>query len=250
MNRKNLIAAAVIAVTGIFGSTAWAQAKQDAKPFQKSADPGMMAQMQSLYPNTQFKEVSTTVIPGVFEVVMGKNTAYVDSTGRYFLFGRLFDMQTQNDLSPAKPEPVVEKIDLGKLKTEDAIKTVKGSGARTLYVFSDPDCPFCTQLEKNLANVTDVTIYTFLFPLEGLHPDAKRKAVAIWCSKDRAQSWEQFMSRGALPPDAQCDNPVERNIALGQQFGINGTPTLIAGDGRMLPGAASADRINAWLGAK
>ena len=168
MNRKNLIAAAVIAVTGIFGSTAWAQAKLDAKPFQKSADPGMMAQMQSLYPNTQFKEVSTTVIPGVFEVVMGKNTAYVDSTGRYFLFGRLFDMQTQNDLSPAKPEPVVEKIDLGKLKTEDAIKTVKGSGARTLYVFSDPDCPFCTQLEKNLANVTDVTIYTFLFPLEGL----------------------------------------------------------------------------------
>ena len=46
---------------------------------------------------------------------------------------------------------------------------------------------------------------------------------------------------------ATCDNPVERNVRLGGSLGINGTPTLISGDGRMLPGAASKDQIEAWL---
>ena len=97
-------------------------------PFQKTADPGMMAQMQSLYPSTVFREVNNTAVPGIFEVVMGKNTAYVDQSGRYFLFGRLFDMQTQTDLTPAKPEPV-ETVELSKIDTKNAIKKVKGVGA-------------------------------------------------------------------------------------------------------------------------
>jgi thiol:disulfide interchange protein DsbC len=40
---------------------------------------------------------------------------------------------------------------------------------------------------------------------------------------------------------------VDRNVALGERLGINGTPTLIAADGRMLPGAASKEQIEAWL---
>ena len=217
-------------------------------PFQKTADPGMMAQMQSLYPSTVFREVNNTAVPGIFEVVMGKNTAYVDQSGRYFMFGRLFDMQTQTDLTPAKPEPV-EKVELTKLDTKNAIKKVKGTGARVLYVFSDPDCPFCQQLERNIANLDNVTIYTFLYPLEGLHPDAKRKSVNIWCSSDQAKAWDGFMLSGALPANANCTNPVDQNIALAQQYGINGTPTLIAADGRKMAGALSADRLSAWLDA-
>ena len=217
-------------------------------PFQKTADPGMMAQMQSLYPSTVFREVNNTAVPGIFEVVMGKNTAYVDQSGRYFLFGRLFDMQTQTDLTPAKPEPV-ETVELSKIDTKNAIKKVKGNGARVLYVFSDPDCPFCQQLERNIANLDNVTIYTFLYPMEGLHPDAKRKAVNIWCASDQAKAWDGFMLNGALPANANCTNPVDQNIALAQAYGINGTPTLIAADGRKMAGALSADRLNAWLDA-
>jgi hypothetical protein len=39
-----------------------------------------------------------------------------------------------------------------------------------------------------------------------------------------------------MPPQADCPHPVDRNVALGEQLGINGTPTLIAGDGRVLRG--------------
>jgi thiol:disulfide interchange protein DsbC len=55
------------------------------------------------------------------------------------------------------------------------------------------------------------------------------------------------MTRGAEPPKLDCAHPADRNIALAEKLGINGTPTLIAADGRKLPGAAPATRIEAWL---
>ena len=234
---KTLIVTALIALTGaVFAQEA------------SVADPGMMATLKKMYPSTTFKEVNRTTVPGIFEVVMGQNIAYVDQTGRYFLFGRLFDMQKQQDLTAAKLDEA-NKVEIEQLPLADAIKTVKGNGSRVMYVFSDPDCPYCKQLEQNLVGLTDVTIYTFLFPIEGLHPQAKSKAVSIWCSKDREGAWSALMQKGVVPQAQSCSNPIERNIALAQRFGINGTPTLIAADGRKLPGAASADRIAQWLDA-
>ena len=48
-------------------------------------------------------------------------------------------------------------------------------------------------------------------------------------------------------PARECPHPVDRNIALGERLGISGTPTLVAADGRILPGAASSAQIEAWL---
>ncbi len=213
------------------------------------SDPGMLLALQKLYPTTSFKSVLRTEVPGIFEVTMGGNVAYVDQTGRYFFFGHLYDMTLRQDLTAAKADEA-NKIDVSTLPLADAIKVVKGDGKkRTLYLFSDPDCPFCKQLEQNMASLTDVTIYTFLFPLEGLHPQAKQRAVAIWCAADRAKAWDAYMRQGTVPTGLPCDNPVERNIALGQKFGVTGTPTLVSGDGRKLPGAAPAERIAQWLDA-
>ncbi len=218
-------------------------------PESAQSDPGMLLALQKLYPTTTFKSVIRTAVPGIFEVTMGTNVAYVDQTGRYFFFGHMYDMPGQKDLTASKLEDA-NKIDVATLPLADAIKVVKGDGSkRTLYLFSDPDCPFCKQLEQNMAGLTDLTIYTFLFPLEGLHPQAKQRAVAIWCSQDRAKAWDAYMHQGTVPTSLPCDNPVERNIALGQKFGVTGTPTLIAGDGRKMPGAAPAERIAQWLDA-
>jgi thiol:disulfide interchange protein DsbC len=246
---QTVIASALIAMGACAMAQQVATAAAPAAPGAPTAvagDPGMMATLRGLYPQTQFKEVNRTNVPGVFEVVMGQNVAYVDQTGRYFFFGRMFDMQTQQDLTSGKLEDS-GRIDMSQLKKEDAIKVVKGNGKRTLYVFSDPDCPFCKQLEKNLSTLNDVTIYTFMFPLESLHPDAKRKAVAVWCAKDKAKAWDDLMNKGTEAKGANCDNPVDRNMAVAERFGITGTPTLIAADGRKLPGAASASSISSWL---
>src|SRR5262249_20796625 len=129
-----------------------------------------------------------------------------------------------------------------------AIKKVKGNGARTLYVFSDADCPFCHKLEEELKTVDNVTIYTFLFPIDSLHPDAARKSKIIWCSEDRQKAWDDYFATGALPDNkGDCDNPVAKTAELGAKFRVNATPTLVFADGSIVPGALPAQRLETEL---
>lgn len=201
---------------------------------------------KSMYPNTSFTAVRPAPIPGMYEVVMGENIAYADESGRYFVFGHLFDMQTQQDLT-AQRKRADKKTEFPAAHLDQAIKTVKGDGSRVLAVFSDPDCPYCRVLERELAKLDNVTIYTFLYPLAGLHPEAKTKAISVWCAPDRAKAWAALMADGVKPALKACPNPVADNLALGSRLGVTGTPTLIASDGRLMPGAAPAERIDQWL---
>lgn len=216
--------------------------------------PSVKAALEKLYPGTPFKSVEKTPVPGIYQVVMGREVAYVSEDGRYFMFNaHLFDMKTQTDLSKAAVDRA-QSIDFKSLPLKDAIKQVKGNGKRVLAVFTDPDCPYCRQLEQTLDKMDDITIYRFLDPIEGLHKGAVDKSRAIWCDGKtdaaRLESMKQFMAKSKSTGDTSCANPIERNVALAGKLGINGTPTLIAGDGRMLPGYLPPDRLNAWLNGK
>jgi len=202
--------------------------------------------LQALYPATRFGAVNATPWPGVFEVVMGANLAYVDESGRYFLFGHLYDMKTQRDIT-AERKDTLARIDFASLPLADALKEVRGTGERTLAIFSDPDCPYCRRLEAEMKSLTDLTIYTFIMPIASLHPDARGKAIAVWCAEDRIAAWHALMWRNETIAAKECPHPVDRNVALGERLGISGTPTLVAADGRILAGAAGSAQIEAWL---
>ena len=92
-----------------------------------------------------------------------------------------------------------------------------------------------------------MTIYTFLMPIASLHPEARAKAIAVWCAKDRLAAWHATMWRDETVAPRDCAHPVDRNVDLGEKLGVTGTPTLVAADGRVLPGAASVAQIEAWL---
>jgi thiol:disulfide interchange protein DsbC len=206
----------------------------------------IIEKLKALYPATRFGEVTTTAWPGVFEVALGNQIAYVDASGQYFLFGHLYDMKAQRDLTAERKESLA-RIDFAALPLADALKEVRGSGARSFAIFSDPDCPHCRRLEADLSGLTDVTIYTFLMPLASLHPDARAKAIAVWCAGDRIAAWRTLMGRDQAPRVQDCPHPVDRNVALAERLGISGTPTLVAADGRVLAGAAGLAQIEAWL---
>ena len=210
----------------------------------------VMQTLKKTYPKTTFRSVADTPIPGVYEVVMGKNVAYVDASGKYFLFGHLFDMQTQKDLTADKvpqAEAKAKAVDYSELPFADAVVTKRGDGNRELVVFSDPDCPYCKTLEKTLEQLDNVTIYTFLMPLAQLHPQAAAKAMGVWCASDRAEAWGDLMLRGKEAPAGQCDNPFAKIAALAESLGIRGTPTIIFRDGTILPGAAPRERLEQLL---
>jgi thiol:disulfide interchange protein DsbC len=150
--------------------------------------------------------------------------------------GQIMATSSKENLTQARLSALT-RVDFGSLPLASAIKVVKGTGSRTLVVFADPNCPYCRQLEEELQGVSDVTVYTFLFPLEELHPGARAHAEAIWCSKDPAQAWSQWMLKHVEPQAASC--PTDALAALeklGVKLNVIGTPTLIFGDGRRISG--------------
>ena len=220
-----------------------------------SADPPnealdrIKASLKTAYPATEFREVRPTPLPGIYEVSMGRNVAYVGSDTRHFLFGHLYDIQAQRDLT-AEHLDEARRIDFASLPLGDAIRTVRGDGTRRIAVFSDPECPYCKGLEQELAKLDNVTIHTFLYPLDELHPEARAKAIAVWCAQDRAAAWKGLMLDGKAPKSAACDHPIDRNIQLAHKLGVEGTPALFDVRGRRLAGAAPAQRIETFLAAE
>ena len=111
----------------------------------------MESRLKELYPSTRITAVRQSEVAGLFEVTMGKNVAFSDASGRYFVFGHLFDMREQKDLTAQRLSDI-NRIDFSQLPLGDAIKTVRGDGSRKLAVFSDPDCPCSNDEEGSQRN--------------------------------------------------------------------------------------------------
>lgn len=235
-NSVGIVFGMAMAASSITGA-----AEQGREPTE--AEVAVINTLKQKYPATKFQSVTESKIPGVFEVVMGKNIAYVEPSGRYWLFGRLFDMTTQTDLTEEKIPGNRSPLEWSKLPFDDAIVQVRGTGKYKVAVFSDPDCPYCKRLEQTLEGISDATIYTFLMPLEQLHPQARAKAEAVWCAADRSEAWRKLMLQNQPSPATKCANPIEKIVTMAAGAGITGTPTMIFPDGSMLPGAVPAEKI-------
>ena len=193
-------------------------------------------------------EVTKTTF-GWYEVYAGGRLFYTDEDVNYFFLGNIVEAKSMSNITAQRLQKL-SAIKFESLPLDFAIKTVKGNGKRKVAVFSDPDCPYCKRLEKDIANVTDVTIYTFLYPIPSLHPDAARKSKAIWCAPNRQKAWDDYMLRGVLAAEKSCDSPIDEIQAVGQKYKMNGTPTLVFADGRVVPGAISTSDMETYLNGK
>lgn len=187
----------------------------------------------------------------LYEVVHnGRRILYADPSGDFALAGNLIDLKTRTNLTQQRQD-ALNVVDFAKLPLDKAIRKVKGNGTRRVAIFTDPDCPYCKRLETELKNVDDVTIYVFLFPLQQLHPDAPRKARAVWCAADPVAAWDALMLEGkeAPAPDESCKDPIADIAKLAEQLNIQGTPGLVFPSGRLVPGAIGAKEIDDLLNA-
>ncbi|HQN64174.1 MAG TPA: DsbC family protein [Methylophilus sp.] len=205
--------------------------------------------VEAAYPKFKVDSVVKTPYGGLYEVFMGGQIVYTDEKLTFLIAeGRLVDPKTKKDITGERLDELT-KVDFNSLPLEQAIKVVKGNGSRKLVVFSDVDCPFCKRLEQNeLSKITDVTVYTFLYPIEQLHPDAANKSRLIWCASNRVKAWNDWIFNNVLPKAAAtCDVPLERVGELARKFGVNSTPTLFFADGRRMLGAQPYQEIERML---
>ena len=205
--------------------------------------------VETTYPKFKVDKVTKTAFGGLYEVFIGGQIIYTDEKVSFLIAeGRLVDTKTKKDITGERLEELT-RIDFASLPLDQAIKVVKGNGSRKLVVFSDVDCPYCKRLERNeLSNITDVTIYTFLYPIEQLHPDAASKSKLIWCANDRVKAWSDWILRDQLPAAAgNCEVPLEKVGQLARKSGVTRTPTLFFADGRRMLGAQPYKEIERML---
>lgn len=200
------------------------------------------------FPKAQVQSVTKLPMLGLYEIVVEGEVLYADENFEYLIDGSLISIKNMTNLTEQRKRKL-SAIDFNELPLDLAFKKVKGTGARKLAVFSDPDCPFCKRVEGDLAKLDNVTIYMFLYPIESLHPNAPAVSKRIWCSPDKVKAWDDYMQRGTQPPsNGDCANPVDKIVEFGRKKAINGTPTLIFQNGERVPGAISAEQIEKYLG--
>ncbi len=205
--------------------------------------------IEAKMPGERVREIRRTPLPGVYEVAFGNRLFYADEGLNYLIIGQIIESATNRNLTDQRLRQLTA-IDVKLLPLDAAIRTVKGDGKRTLYVFSDPLCPFCSQLEQELQKVTNVTTYTFLTPVDQMRPGSRNRALEIWCSSDRRRAWDEWMLRQVAPVSKPtCRNPLDQVVKLSDKLGFTVTPTLVFADGAVLSGMIPAAQIEKYMNA-
>jgi thiol:disulfide interchange protein DsbC len=188
-------------------------------------------------------EITKTPVPGLWELRIGSQVIYSDAAGKFVIEGEIIDTTKHVNLTKERVDRLTA-FDFSKLPLKDAVVWKRGTGARKLVVFADPNCGYCKKLERDLNAVPNITVFTFLVPILG--GDSPAKARDIWCAKDSGKAWRNWMVEGTPPPPAgeKCDiAALARNVALGEKHAVTGTPALVFEDGARVPGVISPEEI-------
>jgi thiol:disulfide interchange protein DsbC len=186
-------------------------------------------------------------MPGLWEVRVstaeGTQLLYTDATGSYLIQGSIHDLRTDRNLTEDRLRRL-NAIKFDSLPLDQAVKVQRGDGRRVLVMFSDPYCPYCQQFEKTLQQISDITVYVFMYPV--IRPQNADHSKAVWCSADRSKAWLELAIDHKKPAaSASCDNPVEKNLELGRSLRVTSTPTLILVNGeRVAGGLPAADLVD------
>jgi thiol:disulfide interchange protein DsbC len=191
------------------------------------------------------RNVTPSPIPGLFEVQVNNEIFYTDSNAKYLIQGEMVELASGNNLTTKRQEDI-NRIKWSDLPQAQAFKVVRGNGSRQIAVFSDPNCGYCKRLEKTLQQLDNVTIYNYLIPI--LSADSALKSKQIWCAADQQKVWNDWMLNNLGPSGkSDCANPIDRNLTLAKNYGINGTPTIFFTDGSRFPGAVQLADIEKKL---
>ena len=200
--------------------------------------------LQRILPDTAPDTIRKAPVPGLYEVDYGPRVFYVTEDGRYLLQGSLLDLDTMRDLTALRKQALVRKA-MAALKDADTILFPARDEKYRVTVFTDIDCGYCRKLHSQIGgyNALGISIRYAFFPRAGRGSDSWKKAVAVWCSKDRRKALTE--AKQGRPPASKgtCPNPVERHMRLVEALGLRGTPAIVLPDGDLLPGYVPPARL-------
>ena len=198
----------------------------------------------AMFPDAKIDAVRKAGFLGLYEVQIGSDLLYTDEKGAYVIEGNVIDMKAHRNLTRERIDKLLQ-VKFSDLPLDLAVKTVRGNGKRVFATFEDPNCGYCKKLAHDMSGLTDITMYTFLYPI--LAADSADKARAIWCAPDRAKAWRDWMVGGVEAKPVACSDPIDKVTELGHRLRVTGTPTIIFADGNRVPGYVPVARLEQML---
>lgn len=206
--------------------------------------------LSRVMPSVKLDRISPSEINGLYEVLVGTQIFYITDNGKYILQGSLYDVEARKDLSEEKTAQARLQA-IAAIDQSQMIIFKPKQSKYTVSVFTDIDCGYCRKLHSEIDQYLDkgITIQYMFFPRAGKGSESYKKAVSVWCAEDRNAALTSA-KKGSTPEEKQCENPVDKHMALGEMLGTRGTPMLVTEQGTVLPGYVPADKLASALGAE
>ncbi|HEY0199236.1 MAG TPA: DsbC family protein [Rhodanobacter sp.] len=248
MFRKWLLALCVsgIAFSAVAADTVTPVAAPAISP---AAEKMVRAAIRTLSAKADVDSISTSPLPGFYQVIASGQMLYVSADGKYLLNGDLVDLGQHENVSDAAWAGF-RKAELAKVPAAQRIVFAPAHPKYTISVFTDVNCGFCRALHEHIAdfNKAGIAVEYLAWPREGVTTTAGRptptytEMVSVWCAADRKAAFSAA-KEGHAPKPATCTNPVKDQFDLGLKLGVNGTPTIYGPDGSMLGGYVTPDQL-------
>ena len=195
------------------------------------------------FPEYTTSDIRESLIPGLYEVVLGSEVVYMSADGRYIIQGNMYDLQERVNLSEKNRESARMEA-LQAVPVSEIIEFAPEHPSWTIYVFTDIECSFCRRFHQDIKkhNANGIAVRYLAFPRSGIGSETYHNMVSIWCAKDR-QAALTNAKLDTLPDRADCDNPVSRHYQLGQDVGVQGTPAVYTEQGVHIGGYLSPEEL-------
>lgn len=214
------------------------------------------------FASVSVKSVKPAPSHGMYEIMFeqsGKTgIVYIDFGKKHLLQGQVIDLKTRQPVIAHEkelPKPKeLQRIDPSGVPAQHSFIMGNPKGSKKLFVFDDPDCPYCRKLHLELKKLEkiapDVAIHVMLMPLP-MHPEAFDKSRTILETKSRAHFDRAFEGKSVPKPAKESSKAaVEAIIRFANDNGITGTPTLILPDGKVVLGMRDAEELKKLIEGK
>lgn len=218
---------------------------------EQSAAQAIKKSITGARPDLVVSSVKESRMSGIYEVkILNGPTLYSSADGNFFIAGDLFAVRSEGIINLAEEQREKDRlVALAKIKSNDMVIFKPETTKAVVTVFTDIDCGYCQKLHKEVPelNRLGIEVRYLAFPRAGVGSPAYDKLVTAWCAKDNSVL-TQLKNRQQVAMQTCEGNAVAAQYELGQQLGVNGTPALITGDGKMLPGYVPAAELAKALG--
>lgn len=232
-----------------------AVAKDDARAEGVSAEveEAIKARLTEARPGLPIVSLEASEVPGYYIVVLeGGTTLYADREAKHFFAGDLYFVQPTGFVNATERARTGDRKRLLDELDESEMLVFAPPSEKikaTITVFTDIDCGYCRKLHQEVPelNRLGIAVRYLAYPRAGIGSPSYDKIVSAWCADNpniamtKAKSGQEIETR-------TCANPVAAQYALGDQFGVNGTPAVIFEDGTLQPGYLPALQMAQRLG--